>query len=207
MTAKNYDYSTIGSKYVEALLNTEKSEEQNVYGKIVGSFIWYFVFDVAASEISSMDEGKTVYVNFPGKGLEGIKMTIYDISEVKDSLATVTLRCKLMNEELVTLRKEKAEIVLNRHNGFKINRQAIVKNDEGLDGVYVLSGNLVEFSPVDIKYYGEDYVIADKYYVLEKNKKGDTVINYDKTDSYRAIKLYDNIIVKGRNLHDGKIIG
>lgn len=197
----------LGSKYVEALLNAEKSEEQNVYGKIVGSFIWYFVFDVAASEISSMDEGKTVYVNFPGKGLEGIKMTIYDISEVKDSIATVTLRCKLMNEELVTLRKEKAEIVLNKHNGFKINRQAIVKNDEGLDGVYVLSGNLVEFSPVDIKYYGEDYVIADKYYVLEKNKKGDTVINYDKTDSYRAIKLYDNIIVKGRNLHDGKIIG
>ncbi len=197
----------LGSKYVETLINAQKSEDENVYGKVVGNFIWYFVFDMAASEISTMDEGKTVYVNFPGKGLENIKMTIYDIAEEKDNIITVTLRCKLMNEELVTLRKEKAEVILNRHNGLKINRQAIVKNDEGLDGVYVLSGNLVEFSPVDIKYYGEDYVIADKYYVFEKNKKGDTVINYEKTDGYRAIRLYDNIIVKGRNLHDGKIIG
>ena len=162
---------------------------------------------MAASEIKTMDEGKTVYVNFPGKGIENIKMTIYDIAAEKDNIITVTLRCKLMNEELVTLRKEKAEIILNRHNGLKINHQAIQKNEEGLDGVYVLSGNLVEFSPIDIKYYGDDYVIAGKYYAYKTNEKGKQEIDLDKTDEYRAIRLYDNIIVKGKNLHDGKIIG
>ena len=70
----------------------------------------------------------------------------------------------------------------------------------------MLSGNLVEFSPIDIRYYGDDYVIADKYYAYRKNEKGEDEIDYDKTDEYRAIKLYDNIIVKGKNLHDGKII-
>ncbi len=197
----------LGSKVGEVLMNAEKVQYENVYGKIVGSFIWYFVFDMASSEISTMNEGKTVYVNFPGKGIENIKMTIYDIAPEKDGIITVTLRCKLMNEELVTLRKEKAEVIINRHNGLKINRQAITKNDEGIDGVYVLSGNLVEFSPVDIKYYGEDYVIADKYYAYRKNEKGEDEIDLEKTDDYRAIRLYDNIIVKGKNLHDGKIIG
>ena len=197
----------LGSKFGEVLMNSEKSLVENVYGKVVGNFIWYFVFDMAASEISTMNEGKTVYVNFPGKGIENIKMTIYDISPEKDDIITVTLRCKLMNEELVSLRKEKAEIVIGRHNGLKINRKAITKNEEGLDGVYVLSGNLVEFSPIDIRYYGDDYVIADKYYAYRKNEKGEDEIDYDKTDEYRAVKLYDNIIVKGKNLHDGKIIG
>ena len=197
----------LGSKYGETLLNAEKAQNESVYGKVVGNFIWYFVFDMAASEIKTMDEGKTVYVNFPGKGIENIKMTIYDIAAEKDNIITVTLRCKLMNEELVTLRKEKAEIILNRHNGLKINHQAIQKNEEGLDGVYVLSGNLVEFSPIDIKYYGDDYVIAGKYYAYKTNEKGKQEIDLDKTDEYRAIRLYDNIIVKGKNLHDGKIIG
>ena len=82
-----------------------------------------------------------------------------------------------------------------------------MKNDEGIDGVYVLSGNYVEFSPVDIKYYGEDYVIADKYYVIRKDEKGKSYIDYEETDKYRSIRLYDNIIVKGKNLYDGKIIG
>lgn len=205
-------YSDVASKNVESktgekLLKAESPVSEDVYGKIVGQFTWYFIFDMAASQISTINVGTTVYVNFPGRGIENIKMTVYDISEAKDSVITVTLRCKLMNEELVTLRKEKAEVIINRHNGLKINQNAIVKNEEGLDGVYVLSGNYVEFSPVDIKYYGDGYVIADKYYVYKKNQKGVTYIDYDETDKYRAIKLYDNIIVKGKNLEDGKIIG
>lgn len=205
-------YSDVVSKKLncksgEKFFNAESENYENVYGKIVGQFTWYFVFDMSASQLSSMNEGSVVYVNFPAKGINNIKMTVYDISEAKDSVITVTLRCKMMNEELVTLRKEKAEIVIKSHNGLKINQNAIVKNDEGIDGVYVLSGNYVEFSPIDIKYYGEDYVIADKYYVIRKDEKGKSYIDYEETDKYRSIKLYDNIIVKGKNLYDGKIIG
>lgn len=197
----------LSCKSGEKFYNAGSENYENVYGKIVGQFTWYFVFDMAASQLSSMNEGSSVYVNFPAKGISNIRMTVYDISEAKDSVITVTLRCKMMNEELVTLRKEKAEIVIKSHNGLKINQKAIVKNDEGIDGVYVLSGNYVEFSPVDIKYYGEDYVIADKYYVIRKDEKGKSYIDYEETDKYRSVRLYDNIIVKGKNLYDGKIIG
>lgn len=205
-------YNDVASKKLkcksgEKFCNAEAESYDNVYGKIVGQFTWYFVFDMAASQVSSMNEGTTVYVNFPAKGISNVKMSVYDISEAKDSVITVTLRCKMMNEDLVALRKEKAEIVIKSHSGLKISQKAIVKNDEGIDGVYVLSGNYVEFSPVDIKYYGEDYVIADKYYVIKKDDKGENYIDYEETDKYRSIKLYDNIVVKGKNLYDGKIVG
>ena len=190
----------------EKLISAENEVYENIYGKIVGQFTWYFVYDLSASQISSVNEGSIVYVNFPGRGIENVKMSVYDITEADDSVITVTLRCKMMNEDLVTLRKEKAEIVIKKYTGLKINRSAIVKNDEGIDGVYVLSGNLVEFSPVDIKYYGDEYVIADKYYIYKEDEEGNTIIDYEATDKYRAIKLYDNVILKGKNLEDGKII-
>lgn len=204
-------YSDVAAKKLtcksgEKLIGSQGEVYEDVYGKIVGQFTWYFVFDIAASQASTINEGSTVYVNFTSKGINDVKMTVYDITEAKDSVITVTLRCKMMNEDLVTLRKEKAEIVINSHNGLKINQKAIVKNDEGIDGVYVLSGNYVEFSPIDIKYYGDDYVIADKYYVIKKDEKGKSYIDYEETDKLRSIKLYDNIIVKGKNLYDGKII-
>ena len=37
----------LGSKFGEVLMNSEKSLDENVYGKVVGNFIWYFVFDMA----------------------------------------------------------------------------------------------------------------------------------------------------------------
>lgn len=205
-------YSDVASKKLacksgEKFLSAEAENYENVYGKIVGQFTWYFVFDVAASHISSINEGSVLYVSFPSRGINNVKMTVFDISEEKDSVITVTLRCKMMNEDLVVLRKEKAEIVITSHNGLKINRKAIVKNEEGIDGVYVLSGNYVEFSPVDIKYYSDDYVIADKYYVIKTDENGKSYNDYEETDKYRSIKLYDNIIVKGKNLYDGKIVG
>lgn len=205
-------YSDVASKKLtcksgEKFCSAASENYEDVYGKIVGQFTWYFVFDMAASHISTINEGSAVYVNFPSRGINNVKMTVYDISEEKGSVITVTLRCKMMNEELVTLRKEKAEIVIGSHSGLKINQKAIVKNDEGIDGVYVLSGNYVEFSPIDIKYYGEDYVIADKYYVIKKDEKGKGYIDYEATDKYRSIRLYDNIVVKGKNLYDGKIVG
>ena len=205
-------YSDVASKKLtsksgERFQSAEREFFENVYGKIIGQFTWYFVFDMAASDISRINEGSVVYVNFPSRGISNVKMTVYDISEVKDSVITVTLKCKMMNEDLVVLRKEKAEIIIGSYNGLKINQKAITKNDEGIDGVYVLSGNYVEFSPVDIKYYGNDYVIADKYYVIKKDEKGKNYIDYEETDKYRSIKLYDNIVVKGKNLYDGKIVG
>lgn len=193
----------------EKLLKSEPTDANGVYGKIVAQFTWYFIFDMAENESSALNEGSTVYVNFPNKGIENIKMTVHDISEQKDSVITVTLRCKLMNEDLVKLRKEKAEIILNKHEGLKINRDAIVQNEEGIDGVHVLTGNFVQFSPIDIKYYGEDYVIAGKYYVYKKdeNNKNKLIVDEEATSRYRAIRLYDNIIVKGKNIEDGKVIG
>ena len=59
---------------------------------------------------------------------------------------------------------------------------------DSVPGVYVLTGMQIEFKPVEIIYTGEDYIICKK------------------SDSDDALRLYDQVVVKGKNLYDGKIV-
>ena len=62
---------------------------------------------------------------------------------------------------------------------------------DSVRGVYVVSGMQMNFVPVKIIYFGEDFLICEK----------------ETDNDRRVLKLYDNVIVKGKNLYDGKIIG
>ena len=66
---------------------------------------------------------------------------------------------------------------------------------DGVQGVYVLTGNIVTFKRLDVIYTGDDYVISKKIYDTVKD---DNNIPY--------VKLYDEVIVEGKDLSDGKII-
>lgn len=175
------------------------ADTQNAYGKLIAQHTWYYVFDINVSESSIIKNGYWVSVSFEDLGIKDIDMLVYDITEAKDNVVTVTLKCTAMNEELSKIRKETATIAVKKYSGYKISNDAISENENGIMGVYVIVGNIMKFAPVDIKYYSEDYVIADGL-VLLKNEE-------DKSEGYyHKLKQYDKIIVKGINLEDGNIV-
>lgn len=189
-----------------SLINSEKSVNENAYGKIIAQHTWYYIFDTSITDASVIKTGYYVTVDFPDKSIEDITMKVYNVSELNGDTITVTLQCTSMNEELANLRIENASITVKNYDGFRIDSSAIVENDEGLKGVYVILGNYVQFTPVSISYYGEDYVIADKYIAYKEDEKGNKVVDEEKTDEYRSIDLYDQIIVKGMNIEDGMVL-
>lgn len=204
-------YSDVKNKKTEpnevaSLLKSEPSPVENVYGKIIAQHTWYLLFDVSIERASSIKTGKTVYVDFPERGIDDIPMSVHHVSEMKDGNVTVTLRCKYLNEELAVLRKEKLTITVAKYEGIKISNEALIKNDEGIDGVYVLAGNVARFTPIHITYYGSDFVIAEKYIAYKSDKDGNRIIDEEKTSLYRELSVYDSIIVKGTNITDGKVI-
>ena len=79
---------------------------------------------------------------------------------------------------------------------------ALVENDNGLTGVYVLAGKRVVFKPINILYHADNHVmaVAAVYY----NKDGE--IDKEKTPDLPRLAAYDRVIVKGKNLNDGKVI-
>ena len=101
----------------------------------------------------------------------------------------VVFRCDQMSAELSTIRKEALEIQLVEHTGLKVPKQAIVVDENQQVGVYIRSGNVVAFRKIEQLYsQPADYVVC-------------RVVN---EDGY--LEMYDDIIVNGRDLYDGKII-
>lgn len=208
-SVKSYD-DTKDKKFdaldTDKLLKSESSTHDNAYGKIIGQHIWYLFIDIPLKDANIVRKGKAVTVDFPERALYDIPMTVYSVSDSKDEKITVILQCKYLNEQLAVLRKEKINITVEKYNGFRISNEALTKNSDGIEGVYVLAGNVAKFTPVNVLYYGENFIIANKYKVYRTDKNGNKVVDEDATAKYSEIKAYDKVIVKGNNLEDGKVI-
>lgn len=203
-----YDYQKIKSEpitsaQVNELLKKKPEAGSGAFGKIIGQHTWYYLCNMSLTTASTLKKGYSVSVSFPDKGLYDISMTVQSVSERAGDTVAVVLKCTLMNRELSTLRREKAEITVHTYSGFKINAQALTTNEEALTGVYVLAGRRVVFKPVIIVYSSNETVIVKPAVYYKDNGEIDT----EKTPYLPQIEAFDSVIVKGRNLYDGKVIG
>ena len=69
-------------------------------------------------------------------------------------------------------------------------------------GVYVLSGKRVVSKPIKILYHADNHVMAAAAVYYKSNGEIDT----EKTPDLPQLEAYDRVIVKGKNLYDGKVI-
>ncbi len=202
-----YDYASLSSGTVDAqqvkeLMESKPEKTGRAYGKIIGQHTWYLLCNMPQNRASIVKKGYYVTVSFPEKGLYDLPMRVQSVSDRADDTVAVVFKCTLMNEALSSLRKEKAEITVKTYEGFRISNQALLENADGLTGVYVLSGKRVVFKPIRILYYADNHVIAREAVYYKENGEVDT----DKTPSLPVLEAYDRVIVKGKNLYDGKVI-
>ena len=201
------DYNSIAegkidSDGVEKLLSKKGEETANAFGKIIGQHTWYFVLDLPLGDATAFKTGCYVDVSFPDKGVNNLSMSVQSVSSRAGDKVSVVLKCTSMNKEISALRKEKAQITVKTYTGLRISNEALTSDENGTEGVYILSGKRVSFKPVNIIHYGENYVMATA--VTFYNEDGS--VDYEKT-SENEIKAFDRVITKGRNLSDGKVIG
>ena len=116
-----------------------------------------------------------------------MKIESVNVTEGSDIL-TVVLRSNIMNEEIAALRIEPVKIRINSVEGIAVDRMAL-RTVDGEKGVYVKEGNLVNFKKVNIIY-------SDSNIVLSKAQPLD--------NSYLAV--YDEMILEGTDLYDGKLL-
>lgn len=179
--------------------SSTQNDTEGAYGKLIAQHTWYYVFDIKASHSSVIRAGYWVNVAFNESGIDDIDMLVYDITEEKDGIITVTLKCTAMNEDLAKIRKDKATIAVKEFKGFKIDNDAITEDENGVLGVYAVVGNIMKFAPIEILYYGDGYIVADGVKMLKDEEN-------PSEGYYHKLKQYDKIIVKGRNLEDGNIV-
>ena len=135
-------------------------------------------------------EGARVELSFPNLSSEALPATVVGASVDEESgLAKVELLCDYINEAVVTLERETAEITFAAYNGIRIDRKALHLVD-GRACVYVQFGNVVYRRYITILFENEDYILISPNYVKDENE----------------VKLFDQIIVQGSDLYDEKIL-
>lgn len=193
------DYNKISDLTVskaEKLFEKKPGDVSGQMGKIVGSYKWYLVTVMDSKYSLLMSEGEKMKINMPYYGFKNVEVIVEKISTTQNDKVAVAFSCNMMNETYANMRTEDIELVFKEYTGYKINSSAIrrEKDEKGkeVDVVYILRGDIMNARVIDIIYDAGDYVI-----VSEESKA---------TSGYRPIKRYDEVIVKGRNLSDGKSI-
>ena len=193
------DYNKISDLTVseaEKLFEKKPGDVSGQMGKIVGSYKWYLVTVMDSKYSLLMSEGEKMKINMPYYGFKNVEVVVEKISTTQNDKVAVAFSCNMMNETYANMRTEDIELVFKEYTGYKINSSAIrrEKDEKGkeVDVVYILRGDIMNARVIDIIYDAGDYVI-----VSEESKA---------TSGYRPIKRYDEVIVKGRNLSDGKSI-
>lgn len=178
-----------------AIASEPKATSSSDVGRVVHGYYWYLACVVQTNQINSLREGARRTITFPDSSVEDLTAQVYAIRSDRESgKSLVIFRCNLMNEDLASLRCVAATIVLESIDGYRIDNRALRANAANEMGVYVLSGSVMRFKKVNVVYSADDYSIVTNPY------KDD----YQKKNEY--LNLYDEYIVTGQDLEDGKLI-
>ena len=215
---KKFDYKKAVSTTLEQankeLEYTADEVPSNVIGKVVSELNWYIVCPIKAQESLAINknlDSSQIKVNMPYVSTQSVPVKIAAMNQTtKTSDGALVLQCNYLSPVLSSVRQEELKIDIHTYEGLKISKSALhegtvtrtVTDDKGnekeesrkVKGVYVVSGNVMEFKEVVILYSDDDYIIC------KQTPKSDELFGGS------TVKLYDRVIVGGTDLYDGKSV-
>ena len=233
--ALSYDDAlTLSVEQVKAAMSAQPAEvPKGSIGKVVGNYEWYLACIVPVDKLSQVSLGASLNVRLEFASDAAVPVTVVAINRSDDE-AVVVLKCAYMSEELSSVRNEKVQILLKEHTGLYVPDRALQFNDKNEPGVYVRIGTTLHFRRVQIEYHSEKggYSICAEQVdglrpakVTSQDEDSDASGESDEppedepsedevsepedeepvdTDEY--LQLYDDMVVGGKNLYDGKIV-
>lgn len=176
---------------VHALADSAEKVESNCAGKLVTSFGWRFVAVMDEEDADQLTEGRWVTMRFTGDYVGEIRVRVYQLSAPQNGEVAVVFSCATEIDTLIGLRHQTAELVINEFEGVRVPKDAIRVDGDGDVGVYTLVATQANFVEIDLATAYE----TENYYI----------VSYDSA-STRSIRPGDEIIVRSKNLYDGKVL-
>ncbi len=171
------------------LLTKAERKPTNLVGKIITDFEWKIVCLVDKKQAGEFLVGRSYPLVFPYSNDARIDGAMLTDKIIQTSSDTVLLIFTTVNipDEFSFRRNQAVQIIRNSASGLRIPKNALRYTD-GIPGVFVLSGSMVEYKKVEIVY------TTDSFYIV----KG--------TDEKNPLDIYDRLIVNGKELYDGKVV-
>lgn len=184
--AEKFDAVTLQS-YIEQAESAQKSAQS--FGKLITTYEWYFCAVVQADDVKDIKNGSKLDVAIKDSD-KVIKCQVVAGAEPElgAEQTVLIMQCSQLDADITSMRLEDIEIRYNSYSGFKVPANAIHIDENGKKCVYALVANQVSQREGEIIYSTKDYA----------------VFAYDPNNS-NSIRFYDQIITKGKDLHDGKV--
>lgn len=189
--------SDISKQRLEELLSKNIVLSSGKIGKIVESFNWYIISSVPRNDFEGLVVGDTVGIKFFNKSSRDVPAVIEKIVNNGDNTNTVCFKASVMDEDLARVRNEEIKISTKKISGIRFKKSALKQNEEGKMGVYVLTGDIIRFRLVNLVYTDDIYAVSNTPTVDENGKAV-------KENTY--VSNYDEVIVEGKDLYDGRVI-
>lgn len=181
------DIESITPEYLKTL-TAEKTLDTAV-GKIVSGYTWYIASEVSISDSLKYKVGDKLTLKTTIKSAPELNVTLERINTSNnEDKAIMIFSCQQMNSELASIRKGTMTIINNTYSGLKLPTKAL-RFQDGKTGVFVRSGMIIKFVGVNVLYRTDEYIICEQQVSNES-----------------VLRLYDDVVVKGKGLYDGKIV-
>lgn len=184
-------------------------------GKICSDFNWYLVCVFSDNAIWRFEDVTNVNLDIPFASTETIPATVIAKNRDKATGDTaVVFECSYMDSDIASVRNETVQVNVHTYSGVLVNEKAlrfcdvtyteedekgneVEKVRENVKGVYVQNGRQLEFVQIFTEKTVNGYAICKTE--LSNEERAALV-----TDS--TIQLYDNVVVEGTDLYDGKAV-
>lgn len=166
-------------------------------GKVITSFDWYYAAIMSQDVTKHLSTGSTATVNFEGStGAQ--EMTVQYISAADEAGKVVVVFHSSRNLSATTqLREQNVDVSYGQYEGLRVPARALRADQEtGQLGVYRVSGAQAEWVPVELLYSGRDYYLVQSI----------TEDNQSQLQEARVLRAGDQVLVRGKNIYDGKVI-
>lgn len=191
-------------------LRADESVQSEV-GKLILGDNWYYAAIVSQADAETLSSARSMYLRFSKSVEQDLPVSVYHISEEENGRVVVVLKGSSYLPELTLLRQQSAEVILGNLEGIRVPREALRAEKTSVDengelvtteqtGVYCLVGMEARFKPVEVLYSGDGFALVRSIY---DSAAGDL------TGSQEVARLRsgDQVIVTGRDLYDGKVLG
>lgn len=158
-------------------------------GKIVDNFKWSIAAIVPFKQVDGIEPGDSIDVRFTDISVDIVDAKVAKIVYDGGEDAVLVMDLQDYVDSIYSASKTNIQIIKRKYEGFRVPAESIRMVDDKT-GVYIVKNSKARFIPVDILYSSKEWVI----------------ISATAAEGKSTIKLYDEVIISGKNLYDNKVV-
>ncbi len=181
------------SDYDKIIGEDAASYTESAIGKLITDFDWYTMCEVTTEEADKFVVGQSYPISFlysSGRQVDAVLQR--KISQTDSTRAVLIFIIQEVPSDFDYTRRQPVKIILESNKGVSFPSSALRMVD-GVQGVYIVAGNVIEFKKVDIISSTESRYLSR---------------SYEKTDpkSKEYLSKFDRVVLEGKDLYVGKIL-